>query len=359
MTAPRRRLLALAVSIAVLLGGCSSAGEGGGTQADDGPPATSPGVASRSPAFRPPAVPPALSATASAPASPPATELAATVWVAGENGRAVALVDVGSASVVRTVEVPGRPHNAAATSGGGAAFTLPGEGRLVLVDATGRLTPVDLGGSPHDVKAAGDRLVVANAGGSRLDLITAAGAPTGRIGLRASPHDVAVAPDGRTAWVTFDASDAIAVVDLEALAVRRSIATGKRPHDLLFSPGGEEVWVTDLAGDLDVYTASGEPVGAVPLGQEAHHLAFTSDASEVWVTDSPGRRVYVVEVRSRRVVARLAMAGSPHHVALTGGRAAVADNTNAALVLFDVRSRQPAGQVTVPAGPHGASAAQP
>jgi DNA-binding beta-propeller fold protein YncE len=276
--------------------------------------------------------------------------------VAAEDGRSVSRVDIQRGAVVLTVTVPGRPHNLAAVPGGGAVVSLPGEGRVVLIDACGRRTPVRLGGSPHDVKVAGDTVVVANTVGARLDLVGKGGRRWGRIPLRARPHDLAVTPDGRGAWVSLEGSDQIAVVDLRARAAIRYLSTGRRPHDLLIGPDGR-AWVTDWDGSLGVYAPLGRRLREVALGEEAHHLAFAPDGAQVWLTDSPGRLVFVVDARSLRLVARLPMEGAPHHLAITGGRGAVADNTNGTVVLLDVGSRRRVGQVRVGAGPHGLAAA--
>jgi DNA-binding beta-propeller fold protein YncE len=187
--------------------------------------------------------------------------------VAAEDGRSVSRVDLRQRAVALTVSVPGRPHNLAALPDGGAVVTLPGEGRIVLVDRRGRRTVVRLGGSPHDVKIAGDTLVVANTAAARLDLVGTGEERRGRIALRGRPHDLAVTPDGRRAWVSLEGSDRIAVVDLRARAVSRYLSTGRRPHDLLLGRDGR-AWVTDWDGGLDVYAASGRRLGEVALGEE-------------------------------------------------------------------------------------------
>jgi DNA-binding beta-propeller fold protein YncE len=331
-------VLVLAVGLAAL-GGCSSGRSG---------PSSPPG-SSAAPAG------PSTSAPGRSKPPPATTRPAAMAWVAAEDGRRVSQVDVAQRAVTLTVTVPGRPHNLAALPGGGAVVTLPGEGLLVLVDPRGRTTPVRLGGYPHDVKVAGDTLVVANTAAARLDLVGLDGRRRSGIPLRGRPHDLAVTPDGRGAWVSLEGSDQIAVVNLEAGAAVRYLPTGRRPHDLLIGPDGR-AWVTDWDGSLEVYAPSGRLLREVALGEEAHHLAFTPDGAQVWLTDSPSRLTFVVDTRSLRLAARLPLAGAPHHVAVVGEWGAVADNTNGTVVLFDAASRRRVGQVRVGAGPHGLAA---
>lgn len=278
-----------------------------------------------------------------------------TVWIANEEGRSLTSVDALSGSRLATYDTPGRPHNIAVSRSGVVAATLPGEGAIFLVRMGGRGRLVSLGGQPHDVKSVGARFVVANEEGRRLQLVDAEGRQSGEIPLPSPPHDVAVTADGRTAWVSLDGSDRLAVVDLEGGALRRLVPTGASPHDLLFAPGGD-LWVTDWDGPVRVYSPQGDPKGRVALGQESHHLAFSPDGAEVWVTDNAARRVFVVDTARQAVVDVIETPGAPHHLAIRAGRAVVADGTGAAVV-FDVASRRQVAVVPTGAGPHGAAAA--
>jgi len=335
----RKIVVVLAVGL-VALAGCSPGRDR---------PSGAPGRSSARPAGAP------TSASAPSSGQPSTVSGAAVAWVAAEDGRSVSRVDVERRTVALTVAVPGRPHNLAALPGGGAVATLPGEGRIVLVDSQGGRRVVRLGGSPHDVKVAGNTLVIANTAAARLDLVGTDGRRRGGIPLQGRPHDLAVTADGRRAWVSLEGSDQIAVVDLRTRTAARYLSTGRRPHDLLLGRDGR-AWVTDWDGGLDIYAPSGRLLRKVALGEEAHHLAFTADGAQVWLTDSPGRLVFVVDTRSLRPVARLRLEGAPHHLAIVGEWAVVADNTNGAVVLFDAASRRRVGQVRVGAGPHGLAA---
>lgn len=275
------------------------------------------------------------------------------VWAASEAGEALTLVTLDPAAA-RTVRLSGPAHNVAVTAEGLVVATLPTRGRLAFM-RDGQASEVDVGGSPHDVKPAGDALVVTNGRAARVDVVRPDGTTQAKVTLRARPHDVAVTPDGRTAWVTLDGSADLAVIDLGAGSVARYVATRLRPHDLLFSPDGR-LWVTGWDGTLAVLDQNGQEVSRLDVAAEAHHLAFTDDGGEVWVTDSSGRRVVIVDTRSTTIVASLPLAGTPHHVAILDGRAVVADNQRAMAVVFDVETRTLVDEVAVASGPHGVAA---
>ncbi|MGH2729636.1 MAG: YncE family protein [Actinomycetota bacterium] len=273
-----------------------------------------------------------------------------------EDGHRVAKVNIRSRKVMVGRAVPGAPHNLTVARRGTVATALWGDGRVALV-RSGRVRSVYLGGAPHDVKIAKGRLVVANQGAARLEVLNLKGRVRGRIGLKANPHDLAITPGGDKAWVTLEGSDDMAVVNLKTKRVRRYVSTGRAPHDLLFAPNGR-LWVTDWHGAVHVYNRWGKHLKSKPLGVEAHHLAFTPDGSQVWITDHGAHRVFVLSTSSYRILARLRIAGAPHHVAITrdGRKAVVADHDRGVLVVYSVATRKRLARIPVGPGPHGLGA---
>src|SRR5918999_1193828 len=243
-------------------------------------------------------------------------ETPSLVWVGVEDADALVLVDVAS--------------------DGTAAAALYGGDHLALV-GTRSAVAVELGATPHDVKAVGGLFVVANEAARRIELVRR-DRRVASVSLKAEPHDLAVSSGGRSIWVTLNGTDELAVVDLRRRRVERYASTGQSPHDILFSPAGE-LWVTDWSGPVHVFRADGKLRASVELGEEAHHLAFTPDGHQAWITDHGVNRVFVVDTRSLRVIASLAVPGAPHHVAVTadGSLAAVADHDNGTLIVYDVR----------------------
>jgi hypothetical protein len=276
----------------------------------------------------------------------------ALVWVGVEDGDEIALVDVVAGKVVARYEAPGGPHNVTVAENGVAAVALYGSDRLAVV-RPGGVRFVELGGSPHDVKSSGRLFVVANEAALRLDFV-AGGEHVASVPLAGEPHDLAIAPSGKLAWVTLNGTDELAVVDVRARRVVRYVATGRRPHDVLFAPDGT-LWATDWEGPVHVFDRRGNLRAEVDLGEESHHLAFTPDGREAWVTDHAARRVFVVDADRVEVLAALPVPGGPHHVAITpdGKLAAVADHERGTVVVYDVERRSRVRTIEVGPGPHG------
>lgn len=278
------------------------------------------------------------------------------LWAAVERGGQLVEVNAATGRVMRRVRTNGGPHNMTVAPDGTVVAGLYASNQIAIV-RNGRLKRVTLGGRPHDVKVAGGKIVVANAGAGRLDLVTLAGRPAGRVPLDANPHDLAIAPGGRTAWVSLDGSGRLAVVNLRSRSVRY-VSTDHSPHDLLFAPDGR-LFVTDWNGAIWVFSRSGAEVDGRQLGRQAHHLAFTRDGAEVWITDNALRVVFVLDTRTLRIIARLPTPGAPHHINVTrdGRLAVVADNTDGTLLVYRVSTRRLVRTIRVGAGPHGVWAA--
>ena len=277
------------------------------------------------------------------------------VWVALEDDDRIALVNVRTGHVLRRVSTPGGPHNITVANDGTGVVALWGSDEIAIVGRRARF--VTLGGAPHDVKIAGRTIVVANQGDARIDRVRLSGDRLRSIPLRADPHDLAISPDGRKAWVSLEGTDDMAIVNLRTRHVGY-FSTGVSPHDLLFAPDGR-LWVTDWNGGLHVFRGR-ELVRTIHYGREAHHLAFTPDGEEGWTTDEVAGRAFVLTVRPVDRIDSRAIPGAPHHVAVTanGRWVVVADHVRGTLVVFDADTHHRVRIVDVGDGPHGVWAVQ-
>lgn len=298
----------------------------------------------------------ALAALLVLPSPPPASGARdrRVVWTALEGAGQLAKVDVRTGVLRRFDTRGGGPHNVTVAPDGTVVAALWASDRIVIV-REGQRRFVRLGGAPHDVKIARNMVVVANQAAARVQLVKLDGTYLRRIRLSADPHDLAIDPRQRRAWVTLEGSDDLAVVDLLRLETRvRYVDAPGSPHDILFAPDGR-LWVTDWNGALHVFGRRGRLLRSVPLGVEAHHLDFTPDGRFSWITDHGASQVFVLQVRTLRVVARIPFPGEPHHVTILPGgrRAIVADHENGRLIVFDVEARRRLKTIRVGSQPHG------
>jgi len=85
--------------------------------------------------------------------------------------------------------------------------------------------------------------------------------------------DVALSPDGSTAYVTDALNNSLLVANLQTLTQVGSIAVGTSPSPVVISPDGSEAWVATLSGLEIVKLATGE-VSAVALPGEPADIVF-------------------------------------------------------------------------------------
>lgn len=276
------------------------------------------------------------------------------MWVAVEDDGVLALVDLDDERILEQHTVGGGPHNITVAPDGTVAVALYASEAVAIVAPDGEVRRVELGGRPHDVKPAGDRFVVANEAGRRIEILSSDGQVQGRIGLDLEPHDLSVTPDGSTAWVTLNGTDRLAQIDLTTQRVRRYVPTGRSPHDIRIGDDGR-IWVTDWTGPLHVFDPDGNRLTTLELGEEAHHLAFTPNGDRLWLVDHATRQAYIIDTATVEVADRVAIPGAPHHVAITGdgALAAIADHTNGTIVVYDARNHARLAQIPVGNGPHG------
>ena len=199
-------------------------------------------------------------------------------YVAAEDDDRLAVVDLGSRSVVRRLAVADGPHNVAATFDGRVvAVTSPPAGVVTVVDGRSLRVRRTFSGFGY-------------------------------------PHDVKLSADGRTAWVTDERRDRVGVLDLRAGRVRARSPVADAPHDLVVTdrvlvthgPSGSALTVID--------PAHRRVVGRIAVGRGPHDITFQPDSANVFVTYWRTPDVGRIDWGRRRIVYRRRLGGVPHHV---------------------------------------------
>ncbi len=150
--------------------------------------------------------------------------------------------------------------------------------------------------SPHvhplDATPGGGKLLIVNTADNRLEVMAIDGdslLPIGSVPVGLDPISVRARSD-HEAWVVNHISDSISVVDLDALTVRATIATGDEPADVIFAGNPLRAFVTvsqlnevrvfdpdDLSADPTVIPIEGEDPRALATdGQRVYAAIFES-----------------------------------------------------------------------------------
>jgi DNA-binding beta-propeller fold protein YncE len=142
---------------------------------------------------------------------------------------------------------------------------------------------------------------------SPVDAIThTVGAAIGPAGL--SPANVAVTPDGATAFVADFGNSRVTPIDTATNTALPFIDLGFPnviPTNLAITPDGSTVFVTATdtgSGVLVPIDVATRTTGtAIPIGGEPTAVAITPDGSTAFVTDNGGNRVVPVDLATRRL----------------------------------------------------------
>jgi len=157
-----------------------------------------------------------------------------------------------------------------------------------------------------------------------------------------NPHEVAVSPDGRTAYVTCSLGQSLLFLDNETRTVRDRFEHElfDFPHGLAVRESAGELWLASTySSQLYVFDVeSGELLETFPTHQDKSHMvAFSPDESRAYVANIGSDTVTVVDAEERRVVADPPVGAGPEGVGVDPetGEVLVANQDDGDLSLLD------------------------
>jgi YVTN family beta-propeller protein len=235
-----------------------------------------------------------LAATAAASLAFAGPALAATVYVADEEGATITTIDTVTGATTQTA-IGISPHNVDVTP----------DGARVLASG--------VAAHGHDVPGmeGGGQLVVMDAAPEGLR-------PAAMVPVGGHPAHVVPSPDGRTAYVTDAETDSVLVVDLAEGRVRRTIEVGRYPHGLRLSPDGSTLAVADMKDDtVSLIAIADGTVSSVPVPGKPVQVAFSPDGKTLWVSQNGADSVAAIDVSAGKVDGSYPIGDGPVQVSVT------------------------------------------
>jgi YVTN family beta-propeller protein len=181
------------------------------------------------------------------------------------------------------------------------------------------------------------------------------------------PHGLRLSPDGSAAFVALFGGKALGILDLAA-GTLKTVPLGGAPVQTGVSPDGTLVFASLYdTRQVAVYAVGQGTVSTIdlpPASQGPVQLYPSPDGRMVYVADQgfysgqpSGQRVYVIDLRARRVVDELRAGAAPHGIVVApdGGAVYVTNLLSNDVSILDVRSGKEVARIPVGAKPNGIS----
>ena len=191
-----------------------------------------------------------------------------------------------------------------------------------------------------------------------LDLVGRTVRTTYDFGTHTGEHGVAVSRDGAHVWVTSETPNALMDVDAATGRVNNLWPTQQqRTHLVVPSPDDKTFYITNtVSGSVSVIDRATGSVKTIPIGAGAEGITVSPDGREVWVAWRNDSKISVIATATGAIVQTFAAGGEgPQRVQFTPDGAQVwASNVRSnTLTAFDARTRKLLGSVPVAGGPGG------
>ena len=181
---------------------------------------------------------------------------------------------------------------------------------------------------------------------------------------KGKPNRIVFHPDGKLAWVVYDKSHDLGVIDAEARKLVRRVKVGGNPYNLAFTPDGRHLLVLDWSSDTSedeviFYDLTAEKIdGRVEVSTWPAHGVFSRDGNLVYVSGETAGDVTVIDVAARTIVTRIVHGGGDAMgLALTadGKTLYAAAGENRAILKIDTATHKTVGQIALPGIVHEAT----
>jgi YVTN family beta-propeller protein len=173
---------------------------------------------------------------------------------------------------------------------------------------------------------------------------------------KGKPNRIAFHPGGKTAWVVYDKSHDLGVIDAESRKLVRRVKIGGNPYNLAFSPDGRYLYVLDWSSETSrdeviVYDLGAERVEArVEVSTWPAHGIFTKSGRTFYVSSETAGNLAAIDTTSRQITHTIWTGGDAVGLALTADDrwlyAAAGEERK--LVKVDTLSNTAAGTIALP-----------
>lgn len=191
-----------------------------------------------------------------------------------------------------------------------------------------------------------------------IDLVGVGVVRTFTLDPHTMPHGIWTSRDGALLWVTCEGTQAVLELDAETGKILRTWTTGQETsHMLVPTPDEAKLYVANIrSGSVTVIERASNTVKTLVTGAGAEGIDISPDGREVWVTNRSDNTISIIDVASDSVVASLPSVDQmPIRAKFTpdGKRLLVSNARSNSLSIFDVAKRKRTSRIKVGAVPVG------
>jgi DNA-binding beta-propeller fold protein YncE len=133
---------------------------------------------------------------------------------------------------------------------------------------------------------------------------------------RMGPQDIRLAPDGSVFYIADSDQNGLWVLDGSATRVLREIPTGHGAHGLYLSRDASRIFVTNRhegsISVLDAYTGAVLTTWRIPGGGSPDMGNVTGDGSQLWLSGRYHNAVYVLSTADGHLIRKITVGAGPH-----------------------------------------------
>ena len=193
---------------------------------------------------------------------------------------------------------------------------------------------------------------------SVLDLERRTVKDTFDLGGYAKPHGLAVSRDGKALWVTCEDSKSVLELDAASGAVRKAWKTEQETSHMIVPAVDEgKLFVANIrAGTATIIERASDRVTSLTTAPGTEGIDVTPDGREVWCTNRADSSISVLDAHGDSLLAKLENVGRfPIRVKFTpdGREAWISCLQGNEVVVYDARTRRPIASIAVAAAPVG------
>jgi YVTN family beta-propeller protein len=174
-----------------------------------------------------------------------------------------------------------------------------------------------------------------------------------------TPHGVRTSPDGSLLIVTNTADNTISVLSLQPEAeVKATIETGVNPFEVYISNDSKTAYVSNFLGDsISVVDLVENKRGAfIRSGKQPAMLILQggAESEKLWVASTGSGEVWAIDPATRKLITRVQVGKGAHGVVATpSGKLFVTNSTDNTLSVVDSNTSQVLATLPVGVNPNG------